>query len=48
MIIDFNHLCLARDSHDMNWWMGQFGPDGTSIHCWGQYGPDLTDAIAVL
>ena len=42
-------LCLVRAAGSAGgWWMGHLDADDGSIACWGDYGPDLEDAIRAL
>jgi len=48
LIIGMDYLYLVRDTRNGSWWIGQVGPDGLSIDCWGSYGDSLGDAIQAL
>ncbi|HZL04379.1 MAG TPA: hypothetical protein VFE45_02980 [Coriobacteriia bacterium] len=51
VILSFSGLCLCLvrpQGSAVGWWMGQLDADDGSIACWGDYGPDLEDAIRAL
>jgi hypothetical protein len=41
-------ICLVQEQSEGMWYMGQIDETDGSIHCWGQYGGDLENAIAGL
>lgn len=43
-VLAFGVLCLVKEEHTNEWYMGHLESDG-SVLCWAGYGDDLLEAI---
>ncbi|MEU5105149.1 hypothetical protein AB0H07_23175 [Streptomyces sp. NPDC021354] len=46
-VIDLEGICAVR-THGGDWYLGDLVSDAGDIQCWGNYGPDLGNALRAL